>query len=219
MQSNPQNTSLPGAGNLIITTSRDPFTRGLDYLYGVRSLALVPEMVDRVHDLEQRVPICTWIGEQIEAVNAHLYACLQACHDCFHAWEQPALQLFAAPLAQSFGLDAVCNFQTCPITLLIDVGRVLPADWLLLVVHEYAHAHAGSPGHHEQFARSLTHLCLGLGIPLPACEPGQEDSLRFYPNCPPTPDPLSFWRGDGGDWRSDWRSSVTNSYFLPRSIG
>lgn len=196
--------------NLIITTSHDPFARGLDYLYGVRSLALDPDMISLVSDLSQRTPICIWIGQHIEAINAQLRAYLQVCHDCFHAWEQPTVQIFAAPLAQSFGLDAFCNFQTHPVTILIDVGRVEPRDWLMLVVHEYAHAHAGSPGHHEQYARSLSHLCLGLGIAPPIYEPGREDVLRFYPGCVPTQDPLMFWRGEG----ENWRSSVTNSYFL-----
>lgn len=183
--------------SLIITTSRDPFARGLDYLYGVRSLALEPEMVDRVHDLEHRDRICTWISEQIEAVNAQLNACLQACHACFHPWEQPSVQIFAAPLAQAFGLDALCNLQTKPISILIDVGRVMPQDWLLVVAHEYAHAHAGTPGHHPQFARSLAHLCLGLAIALPSHQPGREDSLRFHPSYLPTKDPLAFWQGQG----------------------
>lgn len=196
--------------SLIITTNPDPIARGLDYLYGVRSLALDPQMVDLVDDLDNRTPICGWIGQNIDAINQQLNQYLQACHDCFHSWEQPAIQICAAPLAQSLGLDAICNIQTYPIAILIDVGRVVPEDWLLLVVHEYAHAHAGSPGHHQQFAQSLAHLCLGLGLATPAWQPGMEERLRFYPSCSPTPDPLAFWRGEGGDWRS----SVTNSYFL-----
>lgn len=188
--------------------------RGLDYLYGVRSLAVEPDLISLVFEQAQRTPICTWIGQHIEAVNAQLNIYLQACHDCFHAWEQPTVQIFAAPLAQSFGLDAICNFQVQPLTLLIDVGRVEPKDWLRLVVHEYAHAHAGSPGHHYQFARSLTHLCLGLGIAPPRTEPGMEDVLRFYPNCAQTEDPLKFWRGEG----KDWQLSLTASGFPSVSI-
>ena len=189
--------------SLIITASLDPFIRGLDYLYGVRGLALDPDMVNWVYDLEQRSPICTWIGQHIEAVNTQLNVYLQACHNCFHPWEQPAIQVFAAPLAQSFGIDALCNFQTQPLTILVDVGRVEPEDWLRLVVHEYAHAHAGSPGHHLQFARSLGHLCLGLEIELPLCQPGREENLRFYPHCLATADPLAFWQGRGARRRFD----------------
>jgi hypothetical protein len=158
-------------------------------------------MVDLVYDLERRIPICTWIGERIDAVNAHLCAHLQACHACFHPWEQRPLQIFAAPLAQSYGIDGLCNLQTNPITILIDVGRVVPEDWLRLVAHEYAHAHAGSPGHHQQFARSLAHLCLGLQIAPPLGQPHREDSLRFYPHCCSTQDPLAFWQG-GSERRS-----------------
>jgi hypothetical protein len=190
---------------LSITTSPDPFTRGLNYLYSVRSLALQPDMVNLVYDLDNRIPICTWIGEHIEALNAQLNFHLQACHACFHTWEQPSIQILAAPLAQSFGVDALCNFQTSPITILIDPGRVVPENWLLLVMHEYAHAHAGSPGHHSHFAQSLTHLCLGLEIPPP--QSAAEERLRFYPDCVPTQNPLAFWWGEG----KDWRSSMTNS--------
>jgi hypothetical protein len=179
---------------ILTTSSADPFTRGLDYLYGVRSLAPEAGVIDLVEQLEQRIPICTWIGTHIEQVNQTLAAHLQACHACFHAWQQPQLQIFATPLAQSFAIEALCNFNTDPITLLIDVGRVVPADWLGLVVHEYAHAQAGSPGHHQAFATSLTHLCLGLAIAPPQL--GNEESLRFYPPCRPMEHPLAFWRGE-----------------------
>lgn len=203
------------ADSLIITTSSDPFRRGLDYLYGVRSLALEPEMVDEVYDQERRVPVCTWIGQNIEAVNAQLRHYLQACHGCFHEHEQRSIQIYAAPLAQSFKLSALCNLSTRPITLLIDVGQVVPEDWLRLVVHEYAHAHAGSPGHHEQFARSLAHLCLGLGLRPPVWSAEDESALRFYPDCRLTQNPSAFWRGEA----PDWRSRVKNYYFISRSVG
>ncbi|MGG6296967.1 hypothetical protein ACQ4M4_21435 [Leptolyngbya sp. AN02str] len=199
---------------LIITTSNDPFTRGLDYLYGVRGLALDPEMIDVVHDLENRIPICTWIGQNIDLVNAQLNVYLQHCHDCFHDWEQPTIQIFAAPLAQSFRLEALCNFQTNPITILIDVGRLQPKDWLLAVVHEYAHAHAGSPGHHQQFVQSLIHLCLGFQIPPPPASAQAENLLRVYPPCVPNPDALIFWKGEV----ENWQPSITNSYFMVQSL-
>lgn len=190
------------ADSLIITTSTDPFTRGLDYLYGVRSLALTPAMIDLVDYLDDRIPICTWIGNHIDAVNRQLTAYLQACHNCFHVWEQRPIQIFAAPLVESFKIDGLCNLQTNPVTILVDVGRVEPKDWLRLVVHEYAHAHAGFPGHHSQFARSLAHLCLGLEIALPPDQPDQKNWLQFYPDYVPTQDPLAFWRGEGQDSRS-----------------
>lgn len=170
-------------------------------------------MVHLVDDLTHRIPVCVWIGKHIEAVNIQLSACLQSCHDCFHPWDQPSIQIFAAPLSHSFGIDALCNLQTHPITILVDVGRMVPNDWLLVVAHEYAHAHAGSAGHHQQFARSLSHLCLGLGIAIPRWTPANEESLRFYPSCSPTPDPLAFWQGKD----RDWEGHAANAYFFLQS--
>ena len=190
--------------------SPDPFARGLDYLYVMRSLTLDPEMVDLVFDLDTRSPICTWIGDRIEQVNGSLQQCLQACHHCFHPADQPAIQIFAAPLASRFGIDGLCNLNTTPITLLIDVGRVVPQDWLALVAHEYAHAYVCSPGHHSEFAQSLAHLCLGLAIANP---PAAENRLRVYPPYRSTSDPLAFWRGE-----SEWRSSVTDYYISREPI-
>lgn len=185
--------------SLIVTTSTDPFTRGLDYLYGVRSLALVPEMIGVIDDLNQRTSICIWIGKYIDGVNSQLNAYLQMCHDCFHLWEQCSIQIFAAPLVQSFGIDGLCNLKTHPATLLIDTGRVLSEDWLRLVAHEYAHAHVGSPGHHSQFGRAIAHLCLGLEIATLFDEVGSAERLRSYPEYGLNQDPLAFWRGEIGD--------------------
>ncbi len=182
--------------------SSDAFARGLDYLYVMRGLALDPEMVDLMFDLNTRSPICSWIGDRIDQVNASLQQCLQACHHCFHTIDQPTIQIFAVPLASRFGIDGLCNLSTTPVTLLIDVGRVIPQDWQLLVAHEYAHAYAGSPGHHAEFARSLAHLCLGLAIASP---PTMENRLCVYPPYRTTSDPLTFWRGE-----SEWRSRVTD---------
>jgi hypothetical protein len=191
--------------------SSDSFVRGLDYLYVMRGLALDPEMVDLMFDPNARSPICTWIGDRIDQVNASLQQCLQACHHCFHTADQPAIQIFAVPLASRFGIDGLCNLSTTPITLLIDVGRVMPQDWLALVAHEYAHAHAGSPGHHVEFARSLAHLCLGLAIASP---PTTENHLRVHPPYRATSDPLAFWRGE-----SEWRSSVADYYISKKPTG
>lgn len=177
----------------------DPFTRGLDYLYEVRRLLLEPDMIDLVYRLGDRIPICTWIGTHVDAVNAELNACLQACHACFHPWQQRPMQIFAAPLAASFGLDGVCNIQADPIAILVDVGRVVPEDWLAIVAHEYAHAHLGSPGHHQEFAQTLAHLCLGLSLAPPAWQPGQETHLRSCPPCRSTHDPIAFWMGKASD--------------------
>lgn len=185
----------------IVTTRTDAFSRGLDYLYGLRRLAPLPELIGLVDDREGRVSICTWIGTHIETVNAHLQSEVQACHQCFLPWERPALQVFAAPLSPAFRVDGLCNLQTQPITLLLDVGRVVPADWRRLVVHEYAHAQAGSPGHHPAFARSLSHLCRSLGLP-PPVEIANTDALKTYPPYRSMADTLAFWQGGIPDWQT-----------------
>ncbi|WP_448561660.1 hypothetical protein [Trichothermofontia sp.] len=184
-----------------MTTRTDAFSRGLDYLYGLCRLALLPDLIGLVEDRGGRVPICTWIGTHIDAVNAQLDIYAQACHACFLLWEQPAFQVLATPLAPSCRVDGVCNLKTQPMTRLIDVGRVVPADWWRLVVHEYAHAYVRSLGHHAAFARSLTHLCLSLGLTSPdGWVDG--DRLKAYPPYRSTPDPLAFWRGTMPDWQT-----------------
>lgn len=188
-------TSRPLVNSLIITTSTDPVTRGLDYLYGLRGLAIDPDMIDIMHDPALRVPVATWIGANIDRINAELQTLVQTCADCCHESDRPQLQAWAAPLAQSYHICGLCNLQTEPTTLLVDLGRVARSDWLALVVHEYAHAQAGSPGHHQDFAAALQHLCRGLSLPLPAIEPDKEDDLRLYPACHIVSDSWSWWQG------------------------
>ncbi|NJM71096.1 MAG: hypothetical protein HC862_13160 [Scytonema sp. RU_4_4] len=141
-----------------------------------------------------RTIICTWIGENIHVVNEALRCCLEACHECFYPQMRPDTRIFAVPLAQTFGLDGLCNISITPITILIDAGRVTPENWLSIVAHEYVHAYLGSPGHGKDFAAVLSHLCLGLGLETP---PEQMDatSLRSWPPYPSISDPLAFWRG------------------------
>jgi hypothetical protein len=183
------------ANSLIVTTSTDPLTRGLDYLYGLRSLAIDPEMIDIMHDPEHRIPVATWIGDNIDRLNAELQNLVKACDDCCHEASRPQIQIWAAPLADAYNICGLCNLQTQPITLLVDIGRVDPTDWLALVVHEYAHAQAGSPGHHQDFAVALIHLCRGLSLDLPAIKPGQEESLRLYPACQIVTSSWFWWQG------------------------
>jgi hypothetical protein len=173
------------------------FTRGLEYLKMVQSFALEPEMVRVVYNSgNNNVPICTWIGENIAQLNAQLNTCLQACHECFHPEVRKRMQILAVPLAEAFGIDGLCNIVARPITILIDVGRVAPQDWLGLVAHEYAHAHVGESGHNQKFAEVLEHLCLGLGLEAPVWEAGtMEACLRNWPHCRSTLDPLAFWLG------------------------
>ncbi len=171
------------------------FERGLAYLDRVRSLAPHPDLIDFVHDPGIRTPVCIWVGAHIDAVNGQLYQCLSACQDCFHPWQRPSVQILAAPLAQCFGIDGVCNLHIRPITILVDVGRVLPQDWLALVVHEYAHAYLGVPGHHADFGRILTHLCLALDLPSPSAFSPDDPRWRAFPPYRSLPDSLLFWSG------------------------
>lgn len=155
-------------------------------------------MVDVMPNLPDRITICTWIGHHIDAINAELYRHLLACYSCFYAQNRPAIQVLAAPLAPTFGIDAQCNILAQPIAILVDVGRVAPADWLAIVVHEYAHAQVGHPGHSREFCEVLAHLCLGLGLepPRPGLSPADLDAeLRSWPYCRALADPLAFWRG------------------------
>jgi hypothetical protein len=180
------------------TASSDPFTYGLNYLYQMRSLAPQPDLLAMIHTLDQYESYCIWIGQHIEQINAELFTCLQSCHDCFHPWQQRSIQVFAAPFTETCGLDGICNLQTQPLTILVDVGQVMPQDWLALVAHEYAHAHLGYPGHDAEFGRVLIHLCRGLDLHLarpPAQLPTTEAEWRCFPPYRRTEARLKFWRG------------------------
>lgn len=176
----------------------DPFVRGLGYLQQVQQLTPVPNLIDPklincMEHQRQQIALCTWIGLHIDTVNAELNACLQSCQACFHDWERRSVQVFAAPFCPTYSLDGLCNLQTIPPTLLIDVGRVLPQDWLGLVAHEYAHAHVGIPGHEQLFFNALAHLCLGLGLPSPQQQPA--DRLPGWPPSRRVSQPIDFWLG------------------------
>lgn len=182
---------------MINSRSSDTYIRGFEYLQMVQGFALESRMVDVMENLRDNTIICNWIGQNIDSVNAQLNTYLQACHECFYPEERRNIQIFAVPLAQSLGIDGLCNIWMAPITILIDVGRMAPSDWLGLVAHEYAHAHLGSVGHNQEFANVLFHLCLGLGFPLPTWETEtMEKNLRSWPYCQSMTDPLAFWRGD-----------------------
>lgn len=173
----------------------DPFVRGYEYLNGVRQLALEPDMVDISDNPIVRDRIYCWIGHHIDSINAELNACLEACHGCFHPELRRPMQIWAAPLAQEFGIDGFCNILIDPTVILIDVGRIAPQDWLSIVVHEYAHGHLDSPGHDQRFFQVLSHLCLGLGLEPPVWQSDIETYLRNWPHCPSMANPLAFWMG------------------------
>jgi hypothetical protein len=173
--------------------SQEAFTAGLNYLYSARAFALHLDLIDLVYYPQQRQAVCTWIGNHIAKVNAELEQCLQACHACFHPQQRRSMQVLAAPFSATVAIDGWCNLQTQPLTILVDVGRVVPTDWIALVAHEYAHAHLGSPGHSTAFAAVLTHLCLGLGLELPSLP--EIEAWSMLPAYCLTKDPLAFWRG------------------------
>jgi hypothetical protein len=168
---------------------------GVDYLQRIQLLLPDPDMIDVMDNLRDRILICNWIGDRIASVNRSLQVHLQACHDCFDLSDRKSIDIFAIPFASSVQLDGFCNITTVPTTILVDVGRVAPADWLALVAHEYAHAHVGHPGHDQAYAQVLSHLCLGLGFPQPAIIPNDR-SLYYWPMYSPAIDPLAWWRGE-----------------------
>lgn len=181
-------------------TDVDWFEVGFEYLANVRSLALSPDLIDPGQAMAQRIRVCEWIGEHIYGINLLLNAYLYACHQCFEPYDRPNIRILAAPLAAGLGLDGLCNIFTDPITMLIDVGRVDPADWICVVAHEYAHAYIGQPGHTEQFQDVLNHLCLGLGLEpfvgfdhLSTVE--REQHLQHWPRCQTWVDSLAVWQG------------------------
>jgi hypothetical protein len=168
---------------------------GVEYLDKISAILPDLQMVDVMANLRDRVSICTWIGKSIGAVNLQLQADLRACDECFNVVDRRSIQIFAVPFAASVRLDGFCNIEITPTTILVDVGRVAPADWLALVAHEYAHAHLGISGHDAKYARILGHLCLGLGLPNRSSM--QNDiELYYWPPYPPVLDPLEFWRGE-----------------------
>lgn len=166
--------------------------QGHEYLQAMQRWALDPTMITGLASLPEHQAIRAWIGQHHNRLNAQLQADVHACHECFHPYARPSVQIFAVPLAAAFGWDGLCNPATRPITLLVDLGRVMPHDWLRLVIHEYAHAQVGAPGHHDRFAAALAHLCLGLGLEAP---PADSAHWPHWPLCQPTADPLAFWRG------------------------
>ena len=157
---------------------------------------LPPQTIDVIENLRDRVSIYNWIGKQIATVNRSLQAHLNACDECFNPGDRRSIQIFAVPFASSIQLDGFCNINTTPTTILVDVGRVAPPDWLALVAHEYAHAHLGYPGHERAYAEVLSHLCLGLGFAQPSLIP-DDRSIHSWPPYIAAIDPLAWWRGEG----------------------
>jgi hypothetical protein len=190
------------------SSSIDPFSRGVEYLHSVQRLAPDPGLINFFdlpdatpeQRLSFRLPIYTAIGDRIAPINARLHQHLQACHDCFYEGDRQSIQVLAAPFVDRFGIDGICNLDSQPRTILVDVGRVVPEHWLRLVCHEYVHAHIGYPGHHETFAKMLSHLCLGLGLPPPPSTTSFE-ALRHFPVYQSTLTQLGEKRGAIAFWQ------------------
>lgn len=174
--------------------------QGRAYLLKMQRLALEPSLVElRVSGLSEE-QIYRAIALRIQGINQELATHLALCQNCFHPHQQLAVAIFATPFAQHLKIDALCNLKTNPITILIDVGRIVREDWLCAIAHEYAHAQVGVPGHHQAFLETLTHLCLGLGLTSPPPNGLPESELRNWPPCQPTTDPLAFWLGESNQW-------------------
>jgi hypothetical protein len=181
---------------VIASDRTEAYQSGVAYLDRVKSVLPDPQMVDVMSNIRDRVSICNWIGKQIETVNRSLQVHVSACDECFNPGDRRSIQILAVPFASSVQLDGFCNINNAPTTILVDVGKVAPADWLALVAHEYAHAHLGYPGHDRQYAQVLSHLCLGLGFAQPSFQPNDR-SIYCWPPYSPSIDPLAWWRGEG----------------------
>jgi hypothetical protein len=181
---------------VIASDTTEAYQIGVTYLSLVKSILPDPQMVDVMSNIRDRVSICNWIGAQIETVNRSLQVHVHACDECFNPMDRRSIQILAVPFASSVQLDGFCNINNEPTTILVDVGRVAPADWLALVAHEYAHAHLGYPGHDREYAQVLSHLCLGLGFAQPSLIP-TDRRIYCWPPYSPSIDPLAWWRGEG----------------------
>ena len=170
------------------------YQQGVEYLAKISPL-LPPQLVDVMTNIRDRESICTWIGKSIGLVNLQLLTHLHACAECFMPIDRRSMQIFAIPFASTVRLDGFCNIAISPVTILVDVGRVAPPDWLALVAHEYAHAQLGYAGHDRHYAQILSHLCLGLGLAQPVLD-RDDTKLLDWPPYQPQLDPLAFWRGE-----------------------
>jgi hypothetical protein len=167
---------------------------GLAYLTQIQQLELQPDLINIFSGDSERQRYYTWIAAHHPRLNALLARHLQACADCFYPENRPRLEIYAAPLMPDRAIDAFCNVRHQPGVIVVDLGRLVAADWLRVVIHEYAHAMVGSAGHSPRFGSLVDHLCLGLQVPT---RPGlSETQLRSYPPCQATLDPLAFWRGE-----------------------
>lgn len=189
----------------------DPMLRATNYLSVLRDLSVDPSWISLAHIADPPGEALRWMGQHIHRANQRLHSILSDLLDCFEAALRPSVQIFAAPIAPQAGVDGFCcdipdlafrgdssegTLRECPsaITLMVDPGRIVPADWPGLVAHELAHSIARVPGHGAEFRRAIAHLCLAQDLPLP---PPQLDAeaLSSWPPCRHNPQPELFWLG------------------------
>jgi hypothetical protein len=193
----PQGDSLAHPWQSPPPAHTDPVVRASQYFRLVRQLAPQANWVAMANPDHEHLAVLTWIGLHIHHLNQQLDEILVDLLSCFQPQQQPAVQLFAAPLALHVGVDGFCNLHTQPITLVIDPSRVVPADWPHLLVHELAHAIAGTAGHGLPFYQALSYLCVAQDLPLPPANSVNGEVLRYWPPCRPNPQALGFWLGQG----------------------
>ncbi len=143
---------------------------------------------------QHRESACVWTGHHIEALNAQLALLLQACHNSVAPdWRTPdwppPIQLYAAPLAAGFGLDGICCWPAGQALILLDLGVLEPQHWPALLLHEYAHALSGQPGHHPVFQEILGLLSMAMGLEI------NGDNWQSLPAYPRRRDRIAFWLG------------------------
>lgn len=186
----------------------DPELRATRYLSVLRDLSVEPSWISLAHVADPPGEALIWLGQHLHRVNQRLQAILSDLLGCFEVALRPSVQIFAAPIAPQAGVDGFCcdvpalalrgdspeGNRPRAITLMVDVGRIVPADWPGLVAHELAHGIARLPGHGAEFNRAIAHLCLAQDLPLP---PPQLDAeaLSSWPPCRHNPQPELFWLG------------------------
>lgn len=189
------------------TNNPDPELRAAQYLSVLRDLAVEPGWISLAHIADPPGDALIWIGQHIHRVNQRLHHILSDLLGCFETALHPDMQIFAAPIAPQAGVDGFCCGGLSPVlrgnspkgrrsavTLMVDPGRIVAADWPGLVAHELAHGIVRLPGHGAEFSRAIAHLCLAQDLPLPPSKPDAE-TLRYWPPCRHTPQPELFWLG------------------------
>lgn len=171
--------------------SADPVVRASHYLYQVRRRSPDPNWIRMANPDHQYLAVLTWMGNHVDTLNQTFHGILTDLIACWPVHQRIAVDILVAPLDPDLGIDGFCCFHPQPITLVVDPGRIIAANWPQLVGHEVAHAMARSPGHGEPFYQALTHLCIAQGWPLPP-----RDRLPYWPPCQPHPQPEQFWLGN-----------------------